>query len=113
MLILSMLTFSILTLIFIFTMALCFYLAATFSRHKTTFRKTLDLLSISFVYLIFIEGVLIVSMCPVNIAIQQGGEDIDALKEDMAFMFLLFVYSFCYIIFLNVLDLTAFLVMKL
>lgn len=119
---LSMIGFSVLTLLLILTMAICFFLGAWLSKHRVTFRKVLDILSISFIYLIIIESVLLLGMLLgsrgsltmvlfsfllMSVAQYIAFRNALALKEDTAFLLLIFVYSSCYVLYLSILDLVS------
>lgn len=117
--ILSMVGFSVLTLVLILIMAICFFIGAWLTKHPAPFRKVLDTLSISFIYPIIIESVLLLGMflgsrgsitmilfsfLLMSITQYISFRNALYLKEDTAFLLLIFVYSSCYIIYLSIID---------
>ena len=125
---LSMIGFSVLTLVLILTMAICFFLGAWLTKHRVTFRKVLDVLSISFIYQIIIESVMLLSMMLgsrgsltmvlfgfllMSVAQYVAFRNALSLKEDTVFLLLIFVYSSCYVLFLSIFDLVTLLVVRI
>lgn len=120
-----MLTFTGLTVLsFLFVMSMClsFYIAARFSNRKPTFRKVIDLVSISLVYLLIMETfilitillgsrgsllLILISLLLMGVTHLLSFRNALGLTEDTAFFFLIFVYVFCYILFKFLLYLTT------
>ena len=118
----SMIGFSLLALLFILVMCLSFFIASILSRKKLRFRKVIDLVSISLIYLLIPEIILLITMSlgsrgalsllfisfeSMSICHLISFRTAMSLTEDTIFLFLLFVYSSCYLIFRTVLDATA------
>lgn len=113
---------SILSCLFILTMGASFYVAARFSNRKPSYRKVLDLISISLVYIIIMEvfllitilmgsrgsmSLLFVSLLLMGVTHLLAFRNALGLPEDTVFFFLIFVYIFCYILFQFLLYLAA------
>lgn len=118
----SMIGFSVLTLLFILVMCLSFWIASILSRKKLRFRKVIDLVSISLIYLLIPEIILLITMSLgsrgalsllfISFVIMSVCHLISfrtamSLTEDTIVLFLFFVYTSCYLIFRTVLDATA------
>lgn len=111
-----------LAFMFVMTMGISFYIAARFSNRKPTYRKVIDLLSISLVYMVIMEffvlitillgsrgsiSLLIVSLLLMGVTHLLSFRNALGLTEDAVFFFLIFVYIFCYILLKLLLYLTA------
>jgi len=119
---LSFFGLSALSFMFIVTMGASFYIAARFSNRKPTYRKIMDLLSISLVYMTLMElfvlitiligsrgsmSLLLVSLLLMGVTHLLSFRNALGLTEDTVFFFLIFVYIFCYILFKLLLYMTA------
>ena len=113
---------SILSCLFILTMGASFYVAARFSSRKPSYRKVLDLISISLIYIIIMEvfvlitilmgsrgsmSLLFISLLLMGVTHLLAFRNALGLTEDTVFFFLIFVYIFCYILFKVLLYLAA------
>lgn len=119
---LSFLGLSVLAFLFIMSMGVSFYVAARFSNRKPSFRKIIDLLSISLVYLIILEifimltifmgsrgslSLLFVGLLLMGVTHLLSFRNALGLTEDTVFFFLIFVYIFCYLLLKFLLYLTV------
>jgi len=113
---------TVLSFLFVMTMGVSFYIAARFSNRKPTFRKIMDLVSISLVYLMIMESFILitilmgsrgslslifVSLLLMGVTHLLSFRNALGLTEDTVFFFLIFVYIFCYILFKFLLYLSA------
>lgn len=120
--VLSFFGLSLLSCLFILTMGASFYVAARFSSRKPSYRKVLDLISISLVYIIIMEvfilitilmgsrgslSLLFISLLLMGVTHLLAFRNALGLTEDTVFFFLIFVYIFCYILFNVLLYLAA------
>lgn len=105
---------TVLSFLFVMTMGFSFYIAARFSNRKPSFRKVMDLVSISLVYLLIMEvfvlitilmgsrgslSLILVSLLLMGVTHLLSFRNALGLSEDTVFFFLIFVYLFCYILF--------------
>ena len=112
----------LLSCLFILTMGASFYVAARFSSRKPSYRKVLDLISISLIYIIIMEvfilitilmgsrgslSLLFISLLLMGVTHLLAFRNALGLTEDTVFFFLIFVYIFCYILFNVLLYLAA------
>lgn len=112
----------VLTFLFVMSLSLSFYVAARFSNRKPTFRKVIDLVSISLVYLMIMEtfilitilmgsrgslSLILISLLLMGVTHLLSFRNALGLTEDTVFFFLIFVYIFCYILFKFLMYLTA------
>ena len=119
---------SVLAFLFIMSMGISFYVAARFSNRKPSFRKIIDLLSISLVYIIILElfimitifmgsrgslSLLFVGLLLMGVTHLLSFRNALGLTEDTVFFFLIFVYIFCYLLLKFLLYLTVQLVVLL
>jgi len=113
---------TVLSFLFVMTMGVSFYIASRFSNRKPTFRKVMDLVSISLVYLMIMEtfilitilmgsrgslSLIFVSLLLMGVTHLLSFRNALGLTEDTVFFFLIFVYIFCYILFKFLLYLSA------
>jgi|GEM_PF-690924 len=118
----SMIGFSVLTLLFIVMMCLSFWVASILMHKKLRFRKVIDLVSISMVYLLIVEMVLLLSMSLgsrgafsllfisfvlMSVCHHIAFRSAMSMSEDAIFLFLFVVYTSCYLIFRTLLDAAA------
>ena len=111
--VLSFTGLTVLFFLFVISMGISFYIAARFSNRKPSFRKIIDLISISLVYLIVMEtfvlitmlmgsrgslSLLLVSCLLMGVTHLLSFRNALGLTEDTVFFFLIFVYIFCYIL---------------
>ena len=111
--VLSFFGLSMLCFLCVMIMGLSFYIAARFSNRKPTFRKVLDLISISLIYLLIMEvyvlttilmgsrgsvSLLFISLLLMGITQFLSFRNALGLSEDTVFFFLIFVYIFCYVL---------------
>jgi hypothetical protein len=100
------------TLLLVFILSVSFYVAARFSNRKPTFRKTIDLVSLSLVYPFALElfvlvtillgsrgslSLLLVGFLLMGITNFLSFRNALGLSEDAVFFFLMFVYSMGYL----------------
>ena len=112
--VLSFCGLSILCFLCVMIMGVSFYIAARFSNRKPSFRKVLDLISISLIYLLIMEiyvlttilmgsrgslSLLFISLLLMGVTQFLSFRNALGLTEDTVFFFLIFVYIFCYILF--------------
>ena len=120
--VLSFFGLSTLSCLFIFAMGASFYVAARFSSRKPSYRKILDLISISLIYIILMEifvlitilmgsrgsiSLLFISLLLMGVTHLLTFRNALGLTEDTVFFFLIFVYIFCYILLKVLLYLTT------
>lgn len=104
---------SVLAFLFIMSICLSFYIASRFSNRRPAFRKVMDLVSISLVYLFVIEvfllitlfmgsrgsiSLVLISFLLMGITHLLSFRNSLGLSEDIVFFFLIFVYIFSYIL---------------
>jgi len=102
-----------LTLVFVLILTLCFYISSRVGNRKPTFRKTLDLVSVSLIYVQIPEFILLVSillggrssvsflfisLILIGLAQLLAFRNALGLSEDAIFLMILFAYSFTYLI---------------
>jgi hypothetical protein len=112
--VLSFFGLSVLCFLCVMIMGVSFYVAARFSNRKPRFRKVLDLISISLIYLLIMEfyvlitilmgsrgslSLLFISLLLMGVTQFLSFRNALGLSEDTVFFFLIFVYIFCYILF--------------
>jgi len=119
---LTLAALSVLSFLSVMIMCISFYIAARFSNRKPTFRKVMDLVSISLVYLMIMEtfilitiligsrgslSLILISLLLMGVTHLLSFRNALGLTEDTVFFFLIFVYIFCYILFKFLLYLSA------
>jgi len=113
---------SIFSFLFVMTLGVSFYIASRFSNRKPSFRRIMDIVSISLVYLFIMEifvmvtvlfgsrgslSLIFISLILMGVTHLLSFRNALGLSEDTVFFFLIFVYIFCYLLIKLLLSVAA------